>query len=246
MLRTLRRRLGVAAPKVAVRTEWPLPWRVLAVVVLSAFALALAGWIYDTGRRFAGFDQSQSGEVVAGLEREIARLSAELTEVKAIADSSDARLKLEATAQGRLAQLVRNLEEENAKLRSDLAVFESLAGNDQLTPKVGISRFEVFPGSDPNTFRYRLLATKTGTGADRQFKGLLQVVLVPRNTAPVDIRVQQGKDDRLTQTVQFRMFKRIEGDFSVTDAAQLEAVEARLIEDGHVRDSRRFNITNSH
>ena len=242
MLRSLRRRLGVATPKVAIRTEWPLHWRVLSVLVLSAVALALAGWIYDAGRRFAGFDHTQSGEVVDRLQQQVVELTAELAQVKAVADSSEARLQVEATAQERLALAVKSLEEENARLRSELAVFESLAGNDQAIPKLTISRFEVIPGRTPYTFEYRLLTTKSGPGGDRHFKGQLELIVASTKPAGVDNEVHSRKDDRLSQSLQFKMFKRVDGAFSIADGMVLESVEARLIEDGQVKANQRFNV----
>lgn len=242
MLKAIRRRIGVSAPKLSIRPEVPLHWRALSVLLLSAVALALAGWIYDAGRRFAGFDQSQSGEKLVELQSEILHLRQELAEVTVVADSSAARLKVEATAQDRLAIAVRNLEEENARIKSELAVFESLAGNEQAIPSISISRFEVLGSGEPRLFKYRFLATKSGSGGERNFKGRLELVLSVRNGDQLDIVTQSGKDGELSYPLQYRFFKRVDGKFFVPGQGILEAVEARLLEDGQIRALQRINV----
>ena len=65
----LRRRFGIAAPRVAVRSEttWYLRWVTL-ILVLAASAV-LAAWMYDAGRRFAGFDRDQAQAACKQLKR---------------------------------------------------------------------------------------------------------------------------------------------------------------------------------
>ena len=54
----LRQRFGIAAPKVSVRTHVPWYLRWLGIAVLLSFSAALAVWMYDAGRKFAGFDRA--------------------------------------------------------------------------------------------------------------------------------------------------------------------------------------------
>ena len=67
----LRQRFGIAAPKVAVRTHVPWYLRWLGLAVLLAFSAALAAWMYDAGRRFAGFDRSEVEQELAGARGEL-------------------------------------------------------------------------------------------------------------------------------------------------------------------------------
>jgi len=66
----LRQRFGIAAPKVSVRTHVPWYLRWLGFAVMLAFSAALAAWMYDAGRRFAGFDLIQNA-IIHVLERRI-------------------------------------------------------------------------------------------------------------------------------------------------------------------------------
>lgn len=238
MLKRWRRQTGVRAPKLSIRPEWPMHWRVTSVLVLSATALAMAGWIYDAGRKFAGFDQSESGELLKELSSQVESLNAELIDVRRVADSSAAKLQVEVTAQEKLATLIKGLEEENSRLKAELAVFESLAGNDHAIPKLAINRFDLARDSAPGSFQYKLLVTKAGAGADRSFKGRIELFVTVQRGESIDIISVSGGVSSADALVQFRLFKRIEGKFSIPVESELKSVEARLIEDGQVRASK--------
>ncbi len=237
MFKYFRRQAGLSAPRLSIRPEWPLHWRIASVVVLSAAALALAGWIYDAGRQFAGFHQSESGEQLDSLRQQVAALTSELESIRGIADSSVARLQVENTAQEHLASLVKSLEEENAKLKAELAVFENLAGNEHVVPGLAISRFDVRPDGELGTYRFNLLVTKVGGNNDRSFKGKLELLVNTQQGSHVDIITLPGKEANPLYQLQFRYFKRVDGQFKVPMGTKLVSVEARLFEDGQMRVS---------
>lgn len=243
MLRWLRRRVGVASPKLAIRQEWPLQWRVASVVVLSAIALALAGWIYDAGRQFAGYDRGESGRQLGELGVRVVDLESELAEVRRIADASVAKLQVESTAQERLALLIKTLEEENSRLKAELAVFENLAGNENAVPQLAISRFEVVRNATQGSYEYRLLAVKAGRGAEKGFKGQLELVVSVKRGADIEQVPLAGAQIGLDGVVQFKYFKRIDGRFSSPLAGEVVGVEARLSEDGQVRATQTIKLS---
>ena len=100
----VRQRFGIAAPRVAVHSQRPWYWRWVGLAVLFAVSAAAAAWIYDAGRRFAGFDQSEVQGELAVATRELAAAQAELERLRAIANAAESRLSIERTAQQKLAQ----------------------------------------------------------------------------------------------------------------------------------------------
>src|SRR5437773_11053263 len=58
----LRQRFGIAARRVAIQSQIPWYWRWIGIAVLLGISAASASWIYDAGRRFAGFDRSEAQE----------------------------------------------------------------------------------------------------------------------------------------------------------------------------------------
>ena len=142
----LRQRFGIAAPKVSVRTHIPWYLRWLGVAVLLAFSAALAAWMYDAGRRFAGFDRSEVEQELSAARGELGKVRDELKRLRAVANAADSKVSIERTAQEKLAQQVRGLEQENARLREELAIFESMLSSDTAnTAPLSILRFKVEP-----------------------------------------------------------------------------------------------------
>src|SRR4051812_41738272 len=112
----LRQRFGIAAPRVAIHSQVPWYWRWLGVAVLLAVSAASAAWIYDAGRRFAGFDRSEVANELGNVKRELGQARSELERLRAIANAADSRVSIERTAQQNLSQQIRALEQDNARL----------------------------------------------------------------------------------------------------------------------------------
>ena len=237
-LRRLRGRFGISAPRVAIRTHLPWHWRALSVVVLSGISLALAGWIYNAGQSLAGFHQGVSESEIAGMKQRIAQLEAELESTRKVANVSESRLRIESTSQEQLAGQLKSLEEENTRLKSDLATFESLAGEQVGESGLAISRLQIIP-SGGGQYRYRLLLAQTGNKKDKEIKGILQLIAtVQRGEETAMIQFPAAGDPAAdAYHVSFRYFRRLEGTFKVAPDARVQRVEARLIQDGVVKAS---------
>ena len=82
-LKKLRQRFGIAAPRVSVRSEvaWYLRWAGLILVL--AFSVVLAAWMYDAGRRFAGFDRSEVELELSNALRDLQSARSELDSARA-------------------------------------------------------------------------------------------------------------------------------------------------------------------
>jgi len=86
----------------------------------------------------------------------------EAARLRSIANASESRLKIEQTAQSQLASQVKVLEDENNRLKEDLAFFENLVPSERRGEKVSIHRFKVERDVLPGEFRYRLLVLQGG------------------------------------------------------------------------------------
>ncbi|HEU4645010.1 MAG TPA: DUF6776 family protein [Burkholderiales bacterium] len=229
-----RRRFGITAPRVSVRSEvaWYLRW--VGLILVLACSAALAAWMYDAGRRFAGFDRSEVTQELATAMRELESTRGELDRLRAVANAADSRLSIERTAQSKLAQQVRGLEQETARLREELAIFESmLSAESRAASPLSINRFKVVPDVLPGEYRYRLLLLLApGSRRDRDFQGRLELVVSLTEGGNNAMMTFPGPGDpsaaafRLT----FRHFHRVEGIFRVDPKARVESVQIRVYE----------------
>ena len=210
----------------------------MSVVLLSGASLALAGWIYDAGQRFAGFHQGASDSEIAAMRERMALMESELERTRKVANVSESRLRIESTSLEQLAAQIKTLEEENTRLKSDLATFESLAGEQVGESGLAISRLQILPGGG-GQYRYRLLLAQTGSKKDKEFKGMIQLVAtVQRGRETAMMQFPAAGDSAAEEyQVNFRYFRRLEGTFKVAADARVQRVEARLIQDGVVKAS---------
>ncbi len=174
--RKLDHSFGIAAHRVAVRSTLPWYWRWLGLAALLGISVVSAAWIYDAGRRFAGFDQSEVQEELSRATRELDAAQKELQRLRAIANAADARLSIERTAQQKLAQQIRTLEQDNARVREELATFEGMLTSEARTGNApSIYRFKVEPDVLPGEYRYRLLLVTPSSRRERDFSGRLEL-----------------------------------------------------------------------
>lgn len=236
LLRSLRRRFGISAPKMTVRTHVAWYWRWMGMVLLGSISLALALWIYDAGRRFAGFDRSEIEEEVKTLRESVLRLDAEATQLRAVSNASESRLKIEQSAQAQLSAQVKTLEEENRRLKEDLAFFENLG---PATNKLSINRFTVQKDVLPGEYRYRLLVLLGGAGRDRQFQGNLQLVVNVQSPGRNGMIVipEPSQPENPAFRLNFKYFQRVEGTFRVPEKSKIRSVQVRVMEQGNSQPS---------
>jgi hypothetical protein len=231
----LRQRFGIAAPKVAIHSHVPWYWRWVGLAVLLGVAAASAAWFYDAGRRFAGFDRSEVQQELARVTGELEAARAELEELRAIASAADSRVSIERTAQQKLAQQIRTLEKENARVREELATFESMISSEaRNAPTLSIFRFKVEPDLLPGEFRYRLLLVTPSTRRERDFNGRLELVVnLTEGDQNVMMSFPEPADaDAGAFRLSFKYFRRVEGTFRVNPKAKVESVQVRVYETG--------------
>jgi hypothetical protein len=238
-LRRLRSRLGWGTPAVTVRRHVAWHWRALSVVVLTGISLALAGWVYSAGMRFAGFNQSATEQEITEMRTMIERLTAELEVARKSSNVSESRLTIESTSNERLLSQLRTLEEENNRLQADLSMFEGLANPSRDASGVSISRLQVEPTGAAGQYSYKFFLSQASERKDRELKGLVQIAAT----------VQRGRETVMMQfpavgegiagksPVSFRHFRRMEGTFNLETDARLIRVEVRLIQDGVIKAS---------
>ena len=230
LIRKVRQRFGISAPRLTVRTQLAWYWRWLGLLVSAAIVLAIAAWMYDAGRRFAGFDRSELEQERNDLRASVSRLEEELASVRAVANAGESRVKVEQSAQAQLAKQAQALEEENRRLKEDLAFFENLApAGDRLS----INRFTVQPDVLPGEYRYRLLVMGGGR-RERPFQGSLQLVLKLQGAGQGSMIVLPGaaSADADSFRLNFKYFQRVEGTFRVPGAGRLQSVQVRVLETG--------------
>lgn len=242
----LRQRFGIAAPRVAVHSQIPWYWRWVGFAVMLGISAASAAWIYDAGRRFAGFDRSEVQEELGRTQKSLDQTRAEVERLTVIANAADSRLSIERTAQQKLAQQIRTLEQDNARLKEELATFESMLSSEARNANsITVYRFKVEPDVLPGEYRYRLLLMTPSTRREREFHGRLELVvsLTEGGQSAMMSFPEPADAGAAAFKLGFKYFQRVEGTFRVSPKAKVESVQVRVYEAGATQPRATHSVT---
>lgn len=240
----MRQRFGISAPRMTVQTHIAWYWRLLGLVLLLSCSFALAAWIYDAGRRFAGFDSGEARQAMSQLHERVSTLTKENAALRASVNASESKLQIERTVQTQLGKQVKALEDENARLKEDLAFFDNLIPSARQDSTLLINRFRVDPGTLPGEFRYRLLLLQGGR-RDKPFQGSLQLLVSLQQGGKDAIITLPEAGEAQAYTIAFKYLQRVEGTFRVAPDAKVKMVRVRIFEAGsaEVRATQSFNLS---
>lgn len=228
--RRLRRRFGIAAPQMSVRTHVSWYWRWALFGLAAAVALLFAREFFDAGMRMAGFARSQTGEELVRLRDSVARLEKDNASLRDAVVAGERQLQIERSAQADLAKALKTQQEENAKLREDVAFFQTLMPSGKGTDQVAIHRFKVEPGAMAGEYRYRLLLVQEGK-RERDFRGRVQLLANYVLDGKRGV-VAASADGEGAPSLNFRYYQRVEGSFQAPAGAVVKSVQARVFEGG--------------
>jgi hypothetical protein len=166
---------------------------------------------------------------------ELAKLREELQRLRAVANAADSNVSIERTAQQKLAQQIRGLEQDNARLREELAIFESMLSTETANaPPLSVLRFKVDPDVLPGEFRYRVMLLASGPRRGKDFQGRMELVVGLTEDGRSAMITVPGTGDAEAGNFKlgFKHFQRIDGIFRVSPKAKLASVQLRVYEVG--------------
>jgi hypothetical protein len=233
LFRTLRRKFGIAAPRVSVRTHVAWYWRWLGIIALGALVVGVGWTTYDYGMELAGFRQGEAATALARLKEEIQKREAAIVEMRSQVASTQRQLQIDRATYGDLAKQVKTLSEENAALKEDLAFFQSLMASGSKELGLSINRFRVQPDALPGEYRYRLLLVQSGQRI-KEFQGTLQFLVYLEQSDRkfvLTLPPEDQKSDREYQ-VNFKFFQRVDGTFKVAPGTTVKSLQVRVFENG--------------
>ena len=226
-LRLLRRRLTVSAPRMAVRSALPWPFRWLLGALVLGFSGALALWAFEVGKDIAGLDRNAKQELVQ-LRAEVQQLRSDLAKAQSVSNTSESLLTAEKAVQEQLAQQIRQLELDNQMLRSDLGFFERLipgTGSDALSIR-GLQVERLSEGQ----IKWQALMIQAAKNAP-EFKGSLEITF----SGTLEGQPWSMAQAAAPQAVLIKSYLRQEGIVAVPPLAVVKVVTAKILQGGAVK-----------
>ncbi|WP_237246903.1 keratin [Sideroxyarcus emersonii] len=235
MIRSLRRKFSISAPRLSVRPH--VPWYVRWAIVLPILALfgLLVWWAYNSGLEFAGFHRGQTEKELTELRERVHYLESEnASQANQIAAYERQGQIEQASTQGIEAQL-RSLNDENARLKEDLLFFQNLPLTGAREAELSIHRLKIEPDSLPGEYLCRMLLVQSVQQRGKAFQGNMQLVVngeqdgrkvvlqFPQEDSPSDVAGYQ---------LSFKYYQRVDKGFKLPPEMKVESVQVRVFEKG--------------
>jgi hypothetical protein len=223
--RLLRRRM-TNAPRVSVRSALPWPFRWLLGAVVLGFSGALALWAFEFGKDIAGLDRNAKRELEQ-LRAEVQVLRDDLSRAQLVSNTSESMLTAEKVAQEQLVLQMRQLQTDNAELRSDLGFFERL-----------------IPGSGSDALSIRGLQVERESAGQLRWQALM--IQAKKNAAPIqgtlevsfagtlDGKAWSTAQKPVSRNVLINSYLRQEGLVDVPLSAVVKTMTAKIFKGGTV------------
>lgn len=237
--RHFRQRFGISAPRVGVKSEMQWYWRTVLWVAVISLSLAVSAWVYDAGRRFAGYDRVESERELSDLRARVESLTFELGQATERARTLDGRLQVELSTIDQVGRQLSQLQRENASLKEDLALFEGLVAESVASAdSISVAKVKIESASVPGRYRFSVLLVRHGGGKTaKEFSGELQFGLKIRRGGVDGMITLPGDGNPAASFYRFsvRHFYRAEGEFSVPADSTLLGGEVRVMQGGVVK-----------
>lgn len=240
-LRLLMRRLTVSAPRMAVRSAlpWPFRWAMLAVV--AGFCGAIALWAFEFSKDIAGLDMGikeqlqQVRQDNEALHAQLSTLRDERNKAQSVANTADTLLTAGKVAQEKLTTLSRQLEDENQRLKSDLGFFE------QLIPSSGTAGLSIrglqAELQRAGELKWQVLVIQAVKNPV-EFKGQLELTFTGLENGKPWSGVLAGG----SQAILVKQYGRLEGLYPVPSNVLVKGVTAKVLEGATVRATQSLKL----
>ena len=236
--RRVRRPFSISAPRMAVRTHLPWPWRAAILVALVALVAGMWWWGFDFGQIFGGFNRKAIESRLATAEADATRYGQESAALRQANSALETELAMTRGVQAALAKQVEELTQENQQVREELAFLQKLVADASRQVGVSIPRLDVEKGLD-DTWHYRILVVRGGSPRE-DFEGHLAVAatfaLPAADGTPGRQAALTLPDDHPDAIgalqLRFKYYQRIEGTLRIPPGARVRSLTVRAYESG--------------
>ncbi len=231
-LRWFRRRFGITAPKVVVRSHLSWQWRLLPAVLLLLL-VGMGGWMVAQ-RNETGL----LGQELLSLRQQFLAQREELDRLRSTAGTGQNAVSIEKATQQQLLGRIQDLEAQNAALKEDLLLFERLLPPVGEGASVRVENFRVLREA-AGRYRYRLLIAFQPDRQNSDFRGRLQLAISYLDAGKLrQLVLPERQEDAAAYLVETRQFSRREGIFELPEGAVLKEVEARVMQGDTLKSKR--------
>ncbi|HLP98753.1 MAG TPA: DUF6776 family protein [Sideroxyarcus sp.] len=235
MIRSFRRKFSISAPRLSVRPH--VPWYVrwaITLPLLMVFGF-MVWWAYDSGLALAGFHRGEAERELNTLRERVASLEGQNADQANQIAAYERQMQIKQAVDLEVESQLKNLNDENARLREDLLFFQNLPLTGAREAELSIHRLKIETDSLPGEYHCRMLLVQSVQQRGKEFQGSLQLVVngeqdgrkvvlqFPQESSPQEVAAHQ---------LSFKYYQRIDKVFKLPPEMKVESVQVRVFEKG--------------
>lgn len=242
MWRRVKRRFGIAAPRLTVRLHMPWYLRWSMTVPFFIGALALAWWAYGSGLEVAGFNRTLASVELSQLRARVDLLAEENAALKSKVVEYERQIQIEQASNQESLKQMKSLSDESIALQEDLAFFQNLTAASSKEGELAIHRLRLERDKMPGEYRLRMLLVQGGQRA-KEFNGSYQLVATVLENGQRSTRLFPQDVSGYPQfRLGFKYYHRVEQSLLLPPEVQVESVQVRIFEQGVREPKLRQNV----
>ena len=234
MIRKLKRKFSISAPRLSVRPF--VPWYVRWAIILP-FLFAAGGliwWAYDSGLELAGFHRGLAEKELDELRGKVTFLTDENAKFANQVASSERQMQIDQSAMLETSKQIKGLTDENEALKEDLSFFQNLPLTAGREGDLSIHRLKVEANSLPGEYHCRLLLVQEVQQRGKEFQGNMEL-LVSGEQAGRKVVLQfpqENSPEVAASQLNFKYYQRVDRVFKTPPDVHINSIEVRVFEKG--------------
>jgi hypothetical protein len=232
-IKKFKRKFSISAPRLSVRpyVPWYVRWSI-ALPFLLLIALTV-WWAYDSGLELAGFHRGQAESELSELHERVLTLEGENANLSSQIAAYERQNQIERATSIEVETQLKNLSDENARLKEDLLFFENLPLTGTREAELSIHRLKLEPDSLPGEYHCRMLLVQSVQQRGREFRGRLQLVVnAEREGRKVVLQFPQedSPQDVAAHQLSFKYYQRVDKVIRLPPELRLVSVQVRVFD----------------
>jgi hypothetical protein len=235
MIRSFRRKFSISATRLSVRPH--VSWYVrgaIVVPILVVIGMAVI-WAYDSGLELAGFHRGKAEQELSELHDRVQYLEEENARLTNQIGAYERQNQIEHASDIEVSTQVKNLTEENVRLKEDLLFFQNLPLTSDREVELSLHRMKVEPDLLPGEYHLRMLLVQSVQKRGREFMGNMQLVVNgEQNGEKVVLQFPQADSEQEVKSynLSFKYYQRIDKVIQLPPEMVFESVEVRVFKKG--------------
>ncbi len=237
----LRRRLTISAPRMAIRSAMPWPFRWAIVAIVLGFCSAIGLWAFEFGKDIAGLEKGSKEELVqlraalTGVKADLVKVTQERDHAQSIANTADTLVTAEKASHQSLLSQLKQLEADNRKLRDDLGFFE------KLIPSAGVDGLAIrslqADLQNGNQLKWQVLVIQSGKNP-AEFNGRLEVSF----SGLLDGKPWAANLPGDAPAIKVKQYGRLEGGFDLPPLVVVKGMSAKVMDGAVVKATQSIKL----